>query len=135
MQLRMNRSYDVSTLPPWRTRLLRSGNVAIPCSRRSTRSPHRDAFSRNLALMPREAGVIDLVALDWEHAGVGVIGEEIAQLMAASLLLLDVPAASIDVFHAAILEAYTRGLRDTGWEGNPSVVRLGFAAAVALRTG
>jgi hypothetical protein len=96
---------------------------------------HRDAFSRNLTLMPGGPGGIDLVALDWEHAGVGVIGEEVAQLMAASLIFLDVPADSIDVFHAAILEAYTRGLRDTGWEGNPSVVRLGFAAAVALRTG
>lgn len=96
---------------------------------------HRDAFSQNLMLMPREPGGIELVALDWEHAGVGLIGEEVAQMMAAMLFYLDLRADNMDSLHASILEAYIRGLSDAGWEGDPSIVRLGFAATVALRTG
>ncbi len=41
-------------------------------------------------------------------------------------------AAALDEL---IFEHYLSGLHDTGWHGDPRVVRFGFAVATVLRTG
>jgi hypothetical protein len=91
---------------------------------------HLDAFSRNLVVGP--AGVI---ALDWAFAGIAPLGAELAPLVAASVIYGDAEPEALRDLDALAFDAYLDGLREAGWRGDVRVVRLGFAATVALRYG
>jgi hypothetical protein len=75
-----------------------------------------------------------MVAVDWAFVGVGPIGEDLAPLVAvrapAEMGLIEAPQ-----LEKAVFEGYVHGLRETGWEGDARLVRLGYAASVALRYG
>jgi hypothetical protein len=96
---------------------------------------HMDAYRPNL-LMRRDAeGVDQLVAIDWVFAGIGSLGEEIANLLAASLIWFEYDAAGAENLDAAVFTSYLGGLHEAGWEGDERLVRLGYTAACALRWG
>jgi hypothetical protein len=44
-----------------------------------------------------------------------------------------VPVQRASTLAHTVLQHYEQGLRDAGWRGDPQLVRLGYAAAVALR--
>jgi hypothetical protein len=73
------------------------------------------------------------VAIDWEDVGPGPVGAEAATLVFGTMRRGAVPAAQADDLAHTVLEGYAGGLRDAGWRGDPAAVRLGYAAAVALR--
>jgi hypothetical protein len=78
---------------------------------------HLDAFRPNLLSVGKPKDDNATVALDWAFVGTGAIGEEIGQLVAASLL-----HAGADVSRAAelgetVLDGYLEGLRDASWRG------------------
>ena len=91
---------------------------------------HHDAFRRNLLVQqgPEE----ELVALDWTQAGHGAVGEELAQLVVASLLYFETMGIAPRDLDAACFAAYVAGLREAGWLGDERLVRLGFTADAAL---
>lgn len=95
---------------------------------------HRDAFRRNLML--RDAnGRAQTVALDWGGAGLGLLGEELIPLFAATLSFVAIDIARIPEMDRLIFEGYVAGLRDAGWRGDTQLVRFGFAALAALKVG
>jgi hypothetical protein len=97
---------------------------------------HADCGRRNLFARRSGDGGRETVAIDWAFLGRGAVGEECAPLVMASVLLgeglepADVPALS-----RACYAGYLAGLRDAGWAGDERLVRLGYAAATALRFG
>jgi hypothetical protein len=97
---------------------------------------HADGGRRNLFARRGGDGGPETVAIDWAFLGRGAVGEECAPLVMASILLGeglepdDVPALS-----RACYAGYLAGLRDAGWAGDERLVRLGYAAATALRFG
>jgi hypothetical protein len=93
---------------------------------------HHDAFRRNLLLRAGPEGE-ELVAVDWAHAGHGAIGEELGQLVVASLFFFEVEGIAPRELDAACFAGYVAGLREAGWAGDERVVRPGFTAAAALR--
>lgn len=93
---------------------------------------HHDAFRRNLMLRAGPAGE-ELVAVDWAYAGHGAIGEELGQLVVASLFFFEAEGTAPRELDAACFAGYVAGLREAGWAGDERVVRLGFTAAAALR--
>jgi Phosphotransferase enzyme family len=95
---------------------------------------HHDAGRRNLAVRLVD-GVESTVAIDWQIAGIGHLGEEPAALFAVSLQMLDVSSVDIRAFEEIVLDGYIEGLRDAGWDGDPAAVRLGFAIAASLMIG
>jgi hypothetical protein len=72
-----------------------------------------------------------MVALDWEHVGVGAVGEDPARLVALGLLFGDVERATAADLSAAVFAGYLTGLRNVGWCGDTHLARLGYAAAAA----
>ena len=94
---------------------------------------HHDAFRRNLLHRPGPAGE-DLVAVDWAYAGHGAVGEELGQLVVASLYFFEAAGIGPDDLAAACFAGYVAGLREAGWAGDERLARLGFAADAALRT-
>jgi len=94
---------------------------------------HQDAYPTNLMASRGENGEEVTVALDWAMAGIGPVGEELAQLAIGTLdRLPDVPATDVD---QVLFSGYLDGLRDSGWRGGALTVRFGYAASTALRIG
>ncbi len=96
---------------------------------------HHDAFPRNLMWRRGEHGHEELVGIDWSMLGPGAIGEELAPFVGISLQFLDVPAADAQELDRVAFEGYLAGLTDSGWRGDPRLVRFGYTAALALFLG
>ena len=96
---------------------------------------HRDAFRHNLIARHDPNGRAQTVALDWGMAGLGVLGEELVPLFAATLSFVAVPLDQIPELDALIFAGYVAGLRDAGWAGDERLVRFGFTASAALKAG
>ena len=94
---------------------------------------HLDAIRRNL--YRREGTDEPTVVLDWEWAGIGALGEDLAPLVAGSLCMGDAAAADGRRLDAVAFTGYIDGLLGAGWRGDPAEVRLAYAAASALRYG
>ena len=96
---------------------------------------HMDAYRPNLFLRHGADGSSQTVAVDWVFTGIAAVGEEIANLLAASLIWLEYDAADARSLDQAVFNGYLDGLRDAGWRDDPRIARLGFTAACALRWG
>ncbi|MBX3012319.1 MAG: phosphotransferase [Caldilineaceae bacterium] len=96
---------------------------------------HRDAFRFNLADRWHPAGRQQTIVLDWGAAGLGIIGEELVPLFAATLSFVAVDIERIPELDALIFAGYLAGLRDADWQGDERLVRFGFTAQVAFKAG
>lgn len=96
---------------------------------------HRDLWASNLLAAP-DGGPDDAIAIiDWSQAGVGVLGEDPANLAFDSAWMYGVPGEDLPRLAPLILDEYCAGLREAGWAGDEGAVRAGFAAIGALRFG
>jgi hypothetical protein len=93
---------------------------------------HQDAFRRNLLIRAGPEGD-ELVAVDWAYASHGAVGEELGQLVVASLFFFETVGIAPRELDAACFASYVAGLREAGWTGGEHLVRLGFTTAAALR--
>ena len=96
---------------------------------------HLDAYRPNLFLRQDARGSTQTVAVDWAFTGIAALGEEIANLLAASLIWLECDAREAQRLDEAVFSGYMDGLREAGWQGDPRVARLGYTTACALRWG
>jgi hypothetical protein len=90
---------------------------------------HRDAWPPNLLMRTGSDGTRATVALDWAFAGIGPVGEEIAPL----IILSDLPDCDLNQVENAVFAAYIDGLGDSGWRGDPELVRRGYTVTAILR--
>jgi hypothetical protein len=95
---------------------------------------HFDAIRRNLHRREGNES-IRTIALDWEWAGIGTLGEDLAPLVAGSLCMADTTAGNGRRLDAVAFTGYLDGLRDAGWRGDEAQVRFAYCAATALRYG
>ena len=95
---------------------------------------HHDAWRRNLVLRSDPAGHDQAVLIDWADAGSGALGQELAAFVWAPAIYFDVEMDGLHEMEAVAWSRYLDGLRDGGWCGEPSIVRLGYTADVALRS-
>jgi hypothetical protein len=93
---------------------------------------HLDAFPRNLLVDPAAQ---DVVALDWSYAGIEAVGAELAPMVAASVCFFDADPDQMRGIDEAVFDGYVEGLRAAGWDGDPRLVRLGYAAAASIHYG
>lgn len=96
---------------------------------------HLDAFRRNLFIRKGLNGSDDTVMIDWGFAGLAGIGEELASLIAASVVFMEVPFSDAEALQALVLAEYIEGLRDAGWQGDSEIVETGYRVAAGLRYG
>ena len=88
---------------------------------------HQDAFERNLFYRHGE-----LVAIDWNFAGIAPVGTELAAPIGA-LGLTNFPLNQTWQLDQACFEGYLEGLRRAGWQPDPRQVRLCYCLNVILR--
>jgi hypothetical protein len=82
---------------------------------------HLDAFRKNL--FDRDG---ETVAIDWSYIGPAPIGAEVGHLVMGSVAFAE-HGHDTGALAAASLDAYLAGLRDSGWTGDETAVREGFA--------
>lgn len=96
---------------------------------------HLDAFRRNVLLRSRSDGTREPVAIDWAFMGHAALGEELVPLIVGSVLFMELGVQAALDLEEQVLAQYIAGLQAGGWQGEPRQVRLGYAAAGALRYG
>lgn len=96
---------------------------------------HRDLNPTNLFWLPEGAPEPRLLALDWHTAGEGVAGEDLASLVAGSVVATEWSWQRIAELEAAAFPAYATGLAEAGARVDPATLRRCYAAAMALRWG
>jgi hypothetical protein len=82
---------------------------------------HLDAFRRNLLIRAGPEGE-QVVANDWAYAGRGGVGEELGQLVVASLFFFATEGIAPHDLDAACFADYVEGLREAGWAGDARLV-------------
>ena len=90
---------------------------------------HYDVFRRNLFARRTAGGDDQTVVLDWAFVGRGPVGADIHPLVFASTSFFEVDLDNAQELEEIVFEGYLAGLRDSGWQGDPRLVRLGYAAA------
>lgn len=93
---------------------------------------HLDAHPRNLFVRHEVRGDIQIVAIDWEFAGVSALGADLGQLMGATLLFDEADLGTVAELEEDIFASYLQGLDAGGWRGDPRTVRLGYATTLVL---
>jgi hypothetical protein len=94
---------------------------------------HLDAFRRNLLHRAEPEGE-EVVAIDWSYAGHGAVGQDLGQLVVASLQFFETVGIAPRDLDAACFAGYVAGLREAGWVGDERLARLGFTADAGLHS-
>jgi hypothetical protein len=88
---------------------------------------HRDYNPGNLFVQSDR-----VLAIDWDCAGVGMLGEDLADLACEALVYYGYPLEGADELAEVTLASYVEGLRASGWDGPEALVREGCGVARAL---
>lgn len=89
---------------------------------------HFDAFRRNVLYRNRAAYLID-----WALAGVGAVGEDLVSLVAVSLYYEGYTQEYAAELDEVVFAGYLTGLRESGWQGDARLARLGYTCGMTLR--
>lgn len=86
---------------------------------------HNDCHARNL-FPGAETGERVTYAIDWASTGLGPVGVDGGSLAGADVTWSQPEAAVIEGYEGEIFAAYVQGLRESGWDGDESHVRLAY---------
>jgi hypothetical protein len=93
---------------------------------------HNDASRMNMFSVGGPGGPVT-AAIDWELAGIGPLGGELAMLVSGSLFFFRLPIDEMAALEQIAIDEYMRGLADAGARADEAVVRFGHAACAVLR--
>jgi hypothetical protein len=95
---------------------------------------HNDSRRKNLIARRRATGDLETVALDWGQAAIGALGGELACVISQPVYWFQgVSPQQLPELDEIAFSGYVQGLRDVGWQGDTTLVRLGYTASMALR--
>lgn len=96
---------------------------------------HGDAQHRNLFARDTPAGGQRTVAIDWENLRAWPLGTDAKTLVHQALLYFDADVSSAGELDDAVFGGYVAGLREAGWRGDATAVRIGYGVHMALGHG
>ena len=86
---------------------------------------HRDFHADNIFARENGGGTPETVLIDWDCAGVGVVGEDIGDVVAEAMVYFRYSPRQAEVLLANVLGEYAAGLADAGWRGSPDLALRG----------
>jgi hypothetical protein len=90
---------------------------------------HHDFHPANLF----DGGHGTTAAIDWSFVGIGAVGEDAGNLVPDAVLDFHVNPEDLDALYETVAAGYAAGLRDAGWFGSDSSVRLAMSATIAAK--
>ncbi len=75
----------------------------------------------------------ETVVIDWQFAGEGAVGQDLASLIIDSLFTSYIVPNDLIPLETIAFEQYVAGLRLSGWDGDQEEVWMAYAATSALR--
>ncbi|MCK5129553.1 MAG: aminoglycoside phosphotransferase family protein [Clostridiales bacterium] len=94
---------------------------------------HRDYNYENIFINEDDKGNEQVVVIDWDTTGIGVLGEDIADFTLEALVYKEtLPIGNAQDIKEIQLIYYIKGLSDTGWQGVPDDIYLGYTITIAL---
>jgi len=73
------------------------------------------------------------VAVDWHFSGSGIVGYDVTTLIGCAAVYQGPVLGRVDRIVAPTVEAYLRGLRRSGWDGDEVLARFGCLGGLAVR--
>jgi hypothetical protein len=107
----------------------------FPMAEKTTKGiVHSDCHPKNLFLMGNRSLEQDeehyLIAIDWAHVGINVLGLDPARMLASPLRWLELSTEEATPLVTPIFEAYLDGLKASGWAGNEDHLRMTYLTAL-----
>lgn len=96
---------------------------------------HFDAWQGNMAAVKDTTDSDVTVLFDWALACYGSVGQEIANMVWTAFLEFKLDIADIVQFETAVFESYLYGLRETGAQVDPELVRCAYLIGSVLLFG
>lgn len=111
------------TIEPWMTKLDQLPQCIC----------HWDAHRANLMSQMTGEGRAETVLIDWAGVGWGPLGAELSKLLSQTVNFFGMREDALPALDVEMFAHYIDGLRASGWNGDPQVVRFGHVAASAAR--
>ncbi|CAG7647677.1 aminoglycoside phosphotransferase family protein [Paenibacillus allorhizosphaerae] len=93
---------------------------------------HRDFSAGNVFTSKDARGMEQTAVIDWDCAGIGRVGEDIADLVGEALIFYDFEPAQAALLQETVLSSYISGLREANWKGDERLIRQGYAISFTL---
>ncbi len=129
----------------WQRRVVRDAFPDPPVAALQALHEDQELFLAVLDRLPRTLCHFDVhpknlfgtasgtVIVDWGFVGHGALGEDAGNLVPDTVLDFHQPPDAIGPLYDAVLDGYVTGLGAAGWTGDPTLVRLAFAALAAAK--
>ncbi|MFD0714547.1 phosphotransferase [Paenibacillus sp. GCM10027626] len=95
---------------------------------------HQDLSQMNMLLVNNDATTERLILIDWQFMSISGIGEDLGKLYGVNMSQGIIPPGQYEQFEAALFDAYVKGLRDMGWQGDECLARYGYCMSTAARS-
>ena len=96
---------------------------------------HRDFHPANIFITKKSEKVSNITLIDWDCVGIGVLGEDIADLLGETLTYFDYDIEKASDLMDIIFSNYMAGLREVNCNVEEDVVRLGYTMCFVMHWG
>lgn len=93
---------------------------------------HRDFHPANIFINKEDNKETFITLIDWDCVGVGILGEDIADLLGETLTYYDYDVDKANELMDMIYLNYIHGLRKANWRGDEEQVKLGYKLCFVL---
>lgn len=95
---------------------------------------HQDLSQMNMLLTQSDKEKDRLVMIDWQFMSISGIGEDLGKMFGVNMSLGVIPIDRYEEYKESLFQAYIKGLKDTGGQGDEQLARYGFCLSTALRS-
>ena len=96
---------------------------------------HYDAHPKNFFILNHQAETPITVAVDWPKVGTAPLGTDLGLFVYSPLVWLEISADDAKGLVEPIFDGYMRGIRNAGWNGNESLIRMSYLASIGVDGG
>lgn len=94
---------------------------------------HVDSQPRNLFPIHQPNGGFETATIDWASLGYAPLGTDPAHLVGSTMTWGEIDPEHGAYLHTQILNSYIEGLKEVGWTGDESLVRLAYMTGAVTR--
>jgi hypothetical protein len=110
----------------------RSNSLLTAVASVETGIGHIDAHPKNFFVLNHDTDSPTTVAVDWPYVGRSPLGIDVGLFIISPLLWLEITVNEAKDLIEPIFEAYLRGIRNVGWEGDDPQIRMSYLAGIGV---